>query len=94
MEKSLEGSRDIYYNNNYNMDNIITAKIIKVGSSKAIVIPVNVLSGLGWERGDNVIFTFGFDDTLIIKKLDDETIRRLKDFGRQAEGDESTVQYD
>lgn len=76
------------------METLYTAKIIKIGTSKAVIIPVNVLSGLGWERGDNVILTFGYDDALIIKKIDDESIRRLKDLSGQTEGDESTIQLD
>lgn len=83
MEKSLGDTRDREYNNNYSMDNLYTTKVIKVGTSKAIIIPVNVLSGLGWLRGDRVIMTFGYDDSLIIKKLDDETIRRLKNYGAE-----------
>lgn len=74
------------------MDNLYTTKIVKVGTSRAVVIPSNILNGLRWERGDNVIFTFGYDDTLIIKKLDDDTIRRLKNQSGQVDG--PTVQID
>lgn len=68
------------------METFYTTKVIRVGTSKAVVIPVPVLTGLGWERGDNVIFTLGYDDTLIIKKIDDASIRRLKDaYGQNEE---------
>lgn len=76
------------------MEIIYTSKIGKTGSSKTIVIPVDILNGLGWDRGDRVYFTLAQDDTLIIKKLSDETIRRLKDISRQAGFDEETIMYD
>lgn len=33
---------------------------------------------MGWARGDRVVFTFAGDDQLIIKKLPDELLRKLK----------------
>ena len=63
------------------MEEFYSTKIRIVGTSKAVVIPVNVLQGLGWKRGDRVYFTFAGDDQLIVRKLDDETIRRLKESG-------------
>lgn len=65
------------------MDNLYTTKLVKIGTSRGVIIPTNILSGLNWQRGDSVIFTFGYDDALIIKKLDDESIRRLKEQSRQ-----------
>lgn len=73
--------RDIYYNNCNYMEDLYLTKIVKVGNSLAVVVPKNVLHGLDWKRGDRVVFTFGYDDTLIVKKVDDETIRRLKEQG-------------
>lgn len=64
------------------MEDIYTTKIIRSGTSLAVIVPKNVLSGLGWQRGDRVVFTFDYNDTLIVKKLDDETIRRLKELDR------------
>lgn len=71
------------------MEPLYTTKIKRIGTSNGISIPVDILRGLNWKRGDRVIFTFGFDDTLIIKTLDDETIRRLKNYG--AENDEPVI---
>lgn len=67
-----------YYNS---MEELYITKIVKVGTSKAVVIPTNVLDGLGWRRGDRVVFTFAADNQLIVKRLDDETIRKLKEQG-------------
>lgn len=74
------------------MDNLYTTKLVKIGTSRGVIIPTNILTGLNWQRGDSIIFTFGYDDTLIIKKLDDETIRRLKEQSRQIS--EETITLD
>ncbi len=76
------------------MENIYTTKIIKIGTSKGVVIPLDILNALNWQRGDSVIFTLAADDHLIIKKLNDETLRRLKNLNGQIEGDENTIQID
>lgn len=72
------------------MEEIYITKIVKVGNSKAVVIPSNVMDGLNWKRGDRVIFTFAADDQLIVKRIDDETIRKLKAVNYL--GDEPTIQ--
>ena len=72
------------------MEELYTTKIIVSGTSKAIIIPVNVLAGLGWQRGDRVVFTFAGDDQLIVKKLDNATVRQIKSTGYL--GDEQTIQ--
>jgi len=72
------------------MEVIYTTRIVKVGNSKALVIPTPVLNGLGWQRGDMVLFTFANEDNLIVKKIDDETIRRLKAMGQS--DDEPVIQ--
>jgi bifunctional DNA-binding transcriptional regulator/antitoxin component of YhaV-PrlF toxin-antitoxin module len=60
------------------MEQLYTTKITRVGTALCTVIPQDILRGLGWKRGDAVIFTFASDDQLIIKKISDESIRRLK----------------
>ncbi len=60
------------------------------GTSKCIIVPTNVLDGLGWKRGDRVFFTFAGDDQLIVRRLDDATIRQIKSTGTL--GDEPTIQ--
>lgn len=73
--------REQEYNYYNSMEELYTTKIVKVGTSRAVVIPSNVMDGLGWQRGDRVVFTFAADNQLIVKKLDDETIRNLKAVG-------------
>lgn len=72
------------------MEELYITKIVKVGTSKAVVIPTNVLEGLGWQRGDRVIFTFAGQDQLIVKRVTDEDIRKLKALSDM--GDEPTIQ--
>lgn len=72
------------------MEEIYITKIVKVGNSKAVVIPTNVMDGLRWERGDRVIFTFAGDDQLIVRRISDEAIRKLKAVDNM--GDEPTIQ--
>lgn len=90
MQNSLGAGRGHRYNNNVNMEYIYTTKIVKIGDSKGVIIPLPILDGLGWKRGDMVVFTFAAGDQLIIKKLDDETIRQIKRQGNL--GDEPTIQ--
>lgn len=71
------------------MEYIYTTKLVKIGDSRGVVIPVPILDGLGWKRGDLLIFTFADGDQLITKKLDDAAIRRLKN--SQGETDEETI---
>lgn len=91
MQNFLGDWRDREYNYYNSMEELYITKIVKVGTSKAVVIPTNVLEGLGWQRGDRVIFTFAGDDQLIVRKLNDETIRRLKDAGGQNEEPTITI---
>lgn len=92
MQNFLGDRRGYKYNNNVNMEYIYTTKVVKIGDSRGLIVPKPVLNGLGWQRGDTVIFTFGYDDTLIIKKLDDETLRRFKDTGGQNEEHTITIE--
>ena len=60
------------------MEQLYTTKVTRVGTSKGIVIPIDIINGLGWQRGDTVLFTFAADDKLIVKRIDNETIKKLK----------------
>ena len=82
--------RDREYTDDTYMETLYITKIIKNGGSKGVMIPAVILDGLGWERGDQVIFTFASDDSLVIKKLDEQTIKRIRESG--SVGDEPTVQ--
>jgi|LNFM01.2.fsa_nt_gb antitoxin component of MazEF toxin-antitoxin module len=63
------------------MDKLYLSTIGKTGNSKTIVIPSDIVDGLGWNRGDRVYFTLADEDQLIIRKLDLDTIRALKKGG-------------
>lgn len=78
------------YNNYMAMEDIYTTRIHKVGTSHGIILPVPIMNGFGWKRGDMVVFTFADENQLILKKLDDETIRKIKRQGSL--GDEPTIQ--
>lgn len=60
------------------MENLYTTKIIKTGSSLAIVIPKPILAAMMLDRGDQVIFSVIQGPTLIIRQLSETEIRRLK----------------
>lgn len=74
------------------MEELYMTKIVRVGTSKAIIVPVNVLDGLGWQRGDRVLFTFAGHDQLIVRKVDDETIKQLKATREFNDTDDSGLQ--
>ena len=60
------------------MQTVFISKIIKVGSSYGIVLPINIMGAYKWQRGDHVIFGFSDDKALWIKKLSDEELLNLK----------------
>lgn len=54
-------------------------KIIKTGSSLCVVLPVNILKPLNWQRGDILFFTEMRDDVITLKRLTDLEMKRLKE---------------
>ena len=73
---------DIYpqycYTKNTNMEILKVSKIMRVGSSLSIVIPVNILSALNWKRGDFVFFQMLPSGSMVVTKLSDSDIIKLK----------------
>lgn len=67
----------LYYNYNNTMETLKITKIVKVGTSLAVVLPVSILKALEWQRGDTLLFAFLSDDSLTIRRLSDSQIRRL-----------------
>jgi len=59
------------------MEYIRTSKITRVGTSLAIVIPVEILRALKLLRGDQVMFGVYDEDTIIIKKIPDKELRNF-----------------
>lgn len=54
-------------------------RLVVIGTSKGVIVPVEILNGLKWQRGDQLIFSFANDDQLIIKRVTKEQIRALKE---------------
>lgn len=71
------------------MEPFYTTKIMQVGTSKGITIPVAIMNALEWKRGDRILFTFANHDTLILKRIDDKTLRLLK--ARNVDADLPTI---
>lgn len=63
------------------MEQFYSSKVVAVGTSRGFAIPADIANGLGWQRGDRVVFLFADDDRLIIKKFTDEQIRQIKRSG-------------
>jgi len=68
----------IPYNDNTDMEYIKTSKIIKNGTSLAVVIPKNILVALHMERGDQVVFGIVDPGVLCIKKVTQEDLTKWK----------------
>lgn len=60
------------------MQTVFITKIIKVGSSQGIVIPIPILHGMKWNRGDFVVFGFGGNDQILLRRLTDKELRDMK----------------
>lgn len=69
---------DIWYTNDYNMEVLTIHKIIKVGDSLGVVIPKNILDGLGWQRGDQMVFGVYDVDALCICRISQEKLKELR----------------
>ena len=61
-----------------NMQVIQMAKVIKVGNSHAICLPVPVMLALGVERGDVMVFALYDEGVLTARKLSPEELERMK----------------
>ena len=60
------------------MENIHIGKVIKAGTSKAIIIPVAILRGLKISRGDRVVFAVYDENTFAVRRLLPEELREMK----------------
>lgn len=67
------------YNDNTNMEAIHITKLVKSGDSMGVIIPKNIRTAYGWERGDILVFVFASDTALTIRRLTPEEIRAIKD---------------
>lgn len=60
------------------MDEVRIQRVIKVGTSLAVVLPVNVCRALCIQRGDRVAFGVFEDNTLVVRKLTEAEVRALR----------------
>ena len=60
------------------MEELFTGKVIKVGSSLAVIIPKNICDALEFERGNHVAFAIYLYGNLCIRKLTDAQILQIK----------------
>lgn len=60
------------------MERLYTTKLTRLGNSDAIIVPVDILRGLGWRRGDNLIMVYAPPDMLGVRRIGDEEVRELK----------------
>jgi antitoxin component of MazEF toxin-antitoxin module len=52
-------------------------KIIKYGNSHCLIIPVEMMEGLGWQRADTVIFIIEARDRVLLRRVSDEKLIKL-----------------
>jgi antitoxin component of MazEF toxin-antitoxin module len=60
------------------MERLIITRIIKTGNSLCVVLPKNILHALKLERGDQVVFGILDDQSLVIHKLSQSDLLKLK----------------
>lgn len=60
------------------MENLIITKVMRVGTSLAVVIPVNILRALKIERGDQMAFGVYVEDVICIRKIQQEDLLKIK----------------
>lgn len=60
------------------MEELRTTKIIRMGTSLGLIVPAPIVKGMGWKRGDRVVFTFSDNDYLLVKRPSDIELRQLK----------------
>ncbi len=60
------------------MDKIFLSKIQRVGNSLAIILPKPVLIAYNWQRADYVVFGYGPNHILYVKKLTNEELQELR----------------
>lgn len=60
------------------MHNLRLQRVIKVGSSLAVTLPVEVCRALGIERGDAVTLGIFEENTVVIRRLTDADLKLLR----------------
>lgn len=60
------------------MEYIKITKVIKTGTSLCVVVPKDILRACGIVRGDHVVWSVAGDNILILRKINDVDISKLK----------------
>ena len=68
----------LWYTDNTDMISLYTAKVIKNGTSLAVVIPVNILRELKIDRGDTIAFAIAEGDIIMMRKISEAEKFNLK----------------
>lgn len=68
----------LWYNDYNDMEMLKTTKVIKTGTSLCVVIPKNILLALKIERGDQVVFGVDSNNTILIRKISQSDLIKLK----------------
>ena len=63
----------------------------KIGGSNSVVLPAQLMNGIGWRRGDHVQLSILAPNKVLITKLD---VENLKDAVRQALEELPTIKYE
>ena len=71
--------RELRYTDDTYMERIYMTKVQKVGTSKGITLPPDILRAYGWERGDLLVFVTTTPEYLAIRRLTDKEIRAIKE---------------
>lgn len=69
MDKNFDGGGDTDYNDYTYMEPLKITKIVKVGTSLGVVLPINYLEATGLKRGDQVYVTVDLDDQIRLTKV-------------------------
>ena len=75
---TIDRGRDIRHTNHYNMENIKVGKVLKVGTSLAVVIPAELARALHIERGDQVVYGAFTDNQFTVRRLTTEELQAMK----------------
>lgn len=67
----------IRYNGSY-MEQLRVQKVIRVGSSNAVVLPAAICRAMKIERGDQVAFGVYEHNTIQIRKLSNDELRAMR----------------
>lgn len=60
------------------MENIKVGKVLKVGSSLAIVVPAELARALNIKRGDQIVYGGYSENQFFVRRLTDQELRAMK----------------